>query len=148
MTEPYRYRFRSGTVVECWPSKRHLRTVFPDGSVCTAQAQDAPEGRARAVSLGYGDLADPVWRMTVEHEVAHTRLAEHLGLDGSPALRRAARGEAGGTPETDAEERVVLALQRLGAEHVWHAALDDLGADAIGLAIDVRRIADKLLGGP
>ena len=142
VNEPYiEHQFRN-CVVRLWPDERYMQTRFPDGTFCPAVPVLNAESQARARSLGYGeDLA----RMSVEHELAHTVLAEAYGLPHSPALWAVAHGEA---PPHNAqlEEATVLGLQRFGREKAWHPILNGLGnVRAVQLALRVKRIADRLM---
>lgn len=95
-----------GTVVEVWGDS--LRTILPDGATVPAAPQDNDAYRATAARLGYGD---DTLRMCLEHEAAHSAVCAWLGLTESPTLGRVARGQ-GSTAVTDAEEDMVLAIQR------------------------------------
>jgi hypothetical protein len=105
---------------EVWPDS--LRTILPDGSQVTAAPEDTAAYRERARLMGYGD---DTFRMSLDHELAHSLVADLLGLDESPALLRVAHGE-GPTAETNLEEDAVLALQRFAVA----AGVDLLSAAA------------------
>lgn len=83
-------------------------TVLPDGSRIDAVAQTDQAYLNRASDLGYGKDVD---RMSRDHEVAHSLLAELLDLPASPTLTGVARGEHWSYWRE--EEGAVLALQRL-----------------------------------
>lgn len=91
----------------------YLETAFPDGTKVPAAPQDTDDYRATAFRLGYGT---DTWAMCREHELAHTELAELLGLPYSPTLWAVAHGEKraiiGAPGEMQAEEDLVLAYQR------------------------------------
>lgn len=82
-------------------------TVLPDGSTVTARAEETDSYERRAHDLGYGsDTA----RMSRDHEIGHSLLADLLGLSCSPTLRGVSRGESWSYWRE--EEGAVLALQR------------------------------------
>lgn len=109
MSEPYRRGFANGVRVLVYPDEQYLETVFADAATVPATPQDNDEYRARAQALGYGD---DVWRMCLEHEIAHTELMQMLGLEYSPTLWAVAHGDTRKTREMGAEEELVLAFQR------------------------------------
>jgi hypothetical protein len=115
VNEPREVIFRN-CVVRIWPSHRYLETRFPDGAIAPAAPNDDEESRARAQRLGYGT---DLWRMTVEHELAHTFTAEARGDPFSIVLSYVAHGgdqklwPAGGKDE-DGRAISLQELLRLG----------------------------------
>ena len=97
-------------------------TVLPDGSRVEARPQGNPTYAARAAALGYG--AD-VARMSREHEIGHSLLAEWLGLPESPTLRGVASGAH--WPHWPEEEAAVLALAAFS--NAAGVSLEDVARD-------------------
>ena len=83
-------------------------TRYPDGSEVHAHPQHGEEDEARARALGYPDVA----AMTFDHDRLHSLLAWALVRRASPVLRAVASGEAADPELADAEEAMVLAVQR------------------------------------
>ena len=89
----------------------HTVTTLHDGAVVHAVPHEDAAYLAHAGELGYG--ADTA-RMSYEHELLHTLLADWLGLDESPVLRAVADGTwQDGPASLGEEETAVLAIQRL-----------------------------------
>lgn len=89
-----------------------------------AWPEDTDEYRARAASLGYGD----VFSMSREHEVTHHMLAEWLGLGFSPTLTAVSAGDR--DPVWHLEEAAVLAIQAFARSR---------GVDLVALAVRMSR---------
>lgn len=96
------------TLIQVWPDKHYLQTVYRDGTYVPAAPQDTEEYRQRARDLGYGENT---WLMCVEHEICHTLLAMSQGRVVSPALWNVAHSIPPGQLEWD-EEAEVLEFQR------------------------------------
>ena len=92
---------------------RWVVTRFGDGSELHAHSCYDDDSLARAAALGYGNGHEAVDRMTREHDLAHARVAEALGLPHSPMLHATANGQAFDAGEADREERLALLLQRV-----------------------------------
>jgi hypothetical protein len=97
-----------GCQVWVWPETQFLRTVYPSGATVPAAPEDTAAYRATATGAGYGG---DTWRLCLEHEQAHTLLAEARGLPYSPTLWAQAHGEPLPRGLIPAEECVVLAFQ-------------------------------------
>lgn len=111
--------------------ERVVTTIFADGTELHAAPNHDKESWARAHALGYpwqsmgalpmdpnaAWLADTMWQMTKDHERLHHLVADALGREHSTALWHAAHPEQTMTPtaqaQADAEERIVLLIQRL-----------------------------------
>lgn len=76
-------RFYSGQHYAAWVYPDHIRTILWDGSETNGYPLDTDDFRDSARTLGYGD--DVLWHM-IEHDLAHSWLAEMLGLGHSIAL--------------------------------------------------------------
>jgi hypothetical protein len=100
-------RFR-GCEVHIWDEARYLETVFDCGHKVPAAPQDQPQYRAIAHETGYGP---DIWRQCLEHEMAHTVLAEYRGLPYSPTLWAVAHARPARTRANGREECVVQAFQ-------------------------------------
>lgn len=83
-------------------------TRYPDGSEVHAHPQHGEEDEARARALGYPDVG----AMTFDHDRLHSLLAWALAHRASPVLRAAAAGRAVDPELAEAEEAMVLAVQR------------------------------------
>ena len=103
-------------VVRIYHDAQFVETIFPDGAKAPAAPNNDADSRARALRIGYG--AD-LWRMTVEHELAHTFTAEARGDEVSIVLHYVAHGgdqrrwPAGGKDE-DGRAISLQELLRLG----------------------------------
>lgn len=86
-------------------------TRFPDGSEVHAHPQHGEQDEARARALGYPDVA----AMTFDHDRLHSLLAWALAHEASPVLRAVAGGAAVDPELVEAEESMVLAVQRFAA---------------------------------
>jgi hypothetical protein len=82
-------------------------TLYPDGALVEACAQDSDVYRATARAHGYGEDTALLSR---EHELCHGLLAAMLGLPHSPTLWAVAHGTD--DPTGPLEEAAVLAVQR------------------------------------
>jgi hypothetical protein len=113
--------------VRIYHAHHYLETELPDGTIVPAAPHDTDEYRATAQKLGYGD---DTWRLCREHELAHSELAEALGLEYSPTLWAVAHGQHGGIPgspgEMAAEEDLVLAIQRVKCGREGELTTEDL----------------------
>lgn len=89
-----------------------METVFDDGTVAGACPMwSHEESKQRARDLGYGD---DLWRMTVEHEIAHTLTAELRGDPHSIILWNVSHGDGKRWPPGGKDEEArALALMRL-----------------------------------
>lgn len=88
MKEPIRFEIGK-TVVDVWPSRRYLETIFEDGTKVPACPQDTDEYRKTAMDTGYGTNT---WALSLEHELIHSLLSggrswtlwsvahDHIGL--------------------------------------------------------------------
>lgn len=76
-----------------------------------AHPRHGPEDEARARALGYADVAD----MTFDHDRLHSLLAWALIRGASPVLRAVAGGPPVPDELAEAEEAMVLAVQRFAA---------------------------------
>jgi hypothetical protein len=89
--------------------------VFRDGTRVTAVPENDDNYRRHAAELGYTG-EDSVARMSREHEILHTFLADRLRSGGaSPTLWAVAHGQTGEVApvwEQEEEEGLVLAFQR------------------------------------
>lgn len=96
---------------------------FPDGSRLVADSKDP--------DLGFTEAQN------VLHDVAHTLLAAHLGLDRSPVLERVVDLRPLTQREVDLEEATVFALQ------AWCAALrgEDPSAAVLNALTALERLA-------
>lgn len=83
-------------------------TRFPDGTEVHAHPQHGPEDEARARALGYPDVG----AMTFDHDQLHSLLAWALAHRCSPVLAALAEGSAATGEVAEAEEAMVLAVQR------------------------------------
>lgn len=100
-------------------------TLYPDGALVEACAQDNDVYRATARANGYGEDTALLSR---EHELGHHLICHMLRLPHSPTMRAVAIGQ--GDPTGPLEEAAVMALQRfaraVGASLVdaarWHSA--------------------------
>jgi hypothetical protein len=124
--------------------------VYPDGTVTTfsedgsqaiATVKPGDQGHIEAARhAGYGD---DQYRMLVEHEIAHSFVADQLGWPHSWSLWSAAHGTgekrpmSGWSPRVRDEEHLVVSLQRFvntGQEDaygkLWEAFGEDLPAVA------------------
>lgn len=91
----------------------YLETVFPDGKKCPALFDYGDESRRLARALGYTDTVQGVRQMHIDHELAHTFLAEREGKPYSPVLRGvAAPDERPSQIERLSEEHRVLEFQK------------------------------------
>lgn len=109
MTDTLHYTYRAGKV--CIEGDTVI-TTLPDGAVVVAKPNYTKEDADRARRMGYrGEGVTRVIDMTRDHDWLHTLLADALGFDESYALRAAVTGEENDL--SDAEEDVVLAMQRL-----------------------------------
>ena len=92
---------------------RYVETRFPDGSRVGSTPNSDPHSLRTARRLGYGE---DTWRMSRDHEIAHTWLAHRAGLPWSPTMWRLAHPSAADLSD-DAqvaeEESLVLEFQRL-----------------------------------
>jgi hypothetical protein len=125
-------------------SDEYLETVFFDGSVCPANFSYDEEAQKHAKDLGYGD---DIRRMHIEHEVAHTFLAEAQGMPFSFVLYRVAQKHNFPVPaeERIEEEALVFSFQRYINTMSWDAPRFEKFADIPALAIQFRtRIKDLL----
>lgn len=96
---------------------------FPDGTRLVADAKDP--------DLGFSEPQN------VLHDVAHTILAAHLGLDRSPVLERVVDLRPLTQREVDLEEAAVFAIQ------AWCAALR--GEDERPAARNAQAALDRVL---
>lgn len=92
-------------------------TRFPDGSEVHAHPQHGPEDEARARALGYPDVA----AMTFDHDRLHSVLAWALAHRASDVLRAVAARTPVDRALAEAEEAMVLAVQR------WLALVTEVG---------------------
>jgi hypothetical protein len=130
VSEPIIVKLR-GCHVEVWPSRRFLRTVFPDQTFVPAAPNFDAGSIALAHELGYdGDT----WRLSLWHEVCHTLLSEHEGRPHSPTLWAVAHDVVARRGVIHDEEQRVLAVQRLimrgdaGERAAWLEGIPDLSA--------------------
>lgn len=86
-------------------------TRYPDGSEVHAHPQHGPEDEARARALGYPHVG----AMTFDHDRLHSLLAWALTHQASPVLRAVAGGAQAPAEVAEAEEAMVLAVQRFVA---------------------------------
>lgn len=86
-------------------------TRYPDGSEVHAHPQHHAEDEARAYALGYADVG----AMTFDHDRLHSLLAWALAHRASPVLRAVATGTPIDAELAEAEEAMVLAVQRFVA---------------------------------
>src|SRR4051794_15326091 len=100
----------AGSAIEFRPDGMTV-TLYPDGAVVDACAEDDDLYRQTAIDHGYG--ADTAL-MSREHELAHHLLAHLLGLPHSPTLRAVATGSS--DPSGPAEEQAAMALQRFARQ--------------------------------
>jgi hypothetical protein len=99
------FKFPNGVLVEIDDEQEHVATYFPDGHYTPAVANGSTEDIARARSLGYaGTDEEVVWKMTRDHDVLHSAIANAIDEGFSKALH----GGEGGL----IEERLVFLLQR------------------------------------
>jgi hypothetical protein len=96
---------------------RRVQTVFADGTRLDARPPwgyepEWHEAYARALALGYGNTRDPVWEMTLDHDLVHMLLAQAEGLPHSPTLYAVATGEPIDPVVAHREECRVLFVQR------------------------------------
>jgi hypothetical protein len=110
-----------------------VETRYPDGTATDARPHLTDHYRLTARRAGYGTTAAALAAYCLEHEIAHTFLAEAQGQPHSPTLYDQAHRPAGYTysPAEIAdwiapEERVVKAFQRYANTGVVSAALDPL----------------------
>lgn len=115
-----------GCVVRIWFERQYLETIFPDQTRVPAAPNFDPDSRRLAAELGYGDGPDATWRMSLQHELAHTVVAEHLGQPFSLALWLTAHGAVGRRGVISGEEGRVLALQAFLNLGTRSPALDEL----------------------
>ena len=106
-------RVQTFTFQHCWvnSSPNWTETAYHDGTKVAAMPEDSDHYSRLAAEMGYG--ADTA-RMSREHEILHTFLAEALGYGSSPTLWAVAHGQTGPVApvwEQQQEEEWVLAFQ-------------------------------------
>lgn len=101
------WRF-SRCVVRRW-TPDYMDTQFWDGKVCPALFIEDDELRQRARDHGYGD---DVRAMHLDHDVAHTFLAEARNQPYSPTLYHVAGGTFWPPEARESEETLVMMFQR------------------------------------
>jgi hypothetical protein len=94
----------------------YLETIFPDGGVARALFVRDHVARSNAWALGY---RRDVRRMHLEHELAHTFLAEERNLPYSPVLRHVAGGPQISSEARAEEEALVFAFVAYIHSNVW-----------------------------
>ena len=107
------HRVQTFNFQHCWVNSADgwTETAFRDGTKVTAMPEADDKYHRLAAEMGYG--AD-VARMSREHEILHTFLAEALGYGSSPTLWAVAHGQEGEVAqlwEQQEEEAGVLAFQ-------------------------------------
>jgi hypothetical protein len=137
MTEPQTYIVGECSI-EVYPTTRYLRTIFPNGLVCHAAANDDAENIRKAWTLGY---AGDTYRMSLEHELLHSILAEMRGEAYSSVLYGVAVRMAGGNKErvipqemSDAEEGLIMDLQRWLHTCIGTVRLIQSGVDLVAVS--------------
>lgn len=126
----------NGCEVKRW-SDDYLETVFPDGRICPALFSYGPEAHADAQRLGYGDN---VRLMHLHHDIAHTFLAEALGLPYSPVIHRVATGTDVPADVRALEEGRVMAFQTYVMTTRTHELLTVFGPRLPRLARQFQRL--------
>jgi hypothetical protein len=111
----------------------YMETRFTAQKVCPAQFDYGPESCDRADALGYGRGSFGVRQMHLDHDLAHTFLAEAQGLNYSPTLAHVAGIQHTPDEERAKEEGFVCAFQCYLTKGIMSPALDVLD-DPYGLA--------------
>lgn len=88
-------------------------TVFPDGTQYGAMAHDTPEYRTLAERCGYRTLRphDDINRYMIEHEIAHSFIAQELYGGTSRVLWALAHGRVASKLDILHEESLAIDLQ-------------------------------------
>jgi hypothetical protein len=142
MTQPVRSYAFNRCRVDVW-HEDFVETVFADGLACPALFAHDDHARQTASECGYATDAAGVRQLHLEHELAHTFVAEALGYPWSLCLRRVAAG----LPWTfdvarDVEERLVLQFQHyVNGGRPQRLLRAELGPRLLALAEEFKRIA-------
>lgn len=88
-------------------------TRYDDGTEVHAHPDGTDLQAAIARSLGYGDDQAAVDRMTQDHDLLHTMIADARGWPRSQTLWGVPHGKCAPREVTDDEERLVMRVQRL-----------------------------------
>jgi hypothetical protein len=105
----------------------YLETRFPKGlatAICPALFDYGAESSDRAKALGYGEDSFSVRQMHLDHELAHTFLAEERGLSYSPTLAHVAGIQQTPDHEREEEEGIVCAFQCYLTQQIVSPLLD------------------------
>lgn len=88
-----------------------IATHFPDGTSYGSEPQDTPEYYALAVRCGYGGGKTGAWRYCVEHEIAHSLVAERIYHSPSRVIWGCAHGKYASMQDILHEEELCISLQ-------------------------------------
>lgn len=137
------------TEADGWPTYAvgYVETVFFDGSKAPARPHLTAHYRKTAERAGYGSN---VGAYCMEHEIAHTFLAEALGQPYSPTIHDAAHGLPVDLAVVREEERYVKEFQRLvntgEREDGKLSVLLEAGLDVDALAVKFGMLLTDIFG--
>jgi hypothetical protein len=137
MTDIQFFHFQK-CAVRYFPAAEYLETIFEDGEKCPALFTFKSADAEKALALGYTSyekvrtdgLCTAIRQMHLEHELAHTFIAEALGEPYCPVLRSVAvKGPCEGAWE---RESLVVDWQRyMNGAAASEQLIQTLGIDAV-----------------